>query len=143
QWLSRHIETRLQALPLAPVYPLRDARAAAPAVWFADRCEALAALLASSLREAPGAWYWAGVLPGWRPGMTIREILPRALRQAETEPAAGAAETGTAALLQALLRLDRLDAVLEHLEAGHVVPRPPSANVSAAAPRPLVPERHV
>jgi hypothetical protein len=140
QWLSRHIEARLQALQLAaPVDPRHDAPAAAPAVWFADRCEALAALLAASLRAAPRAWYWAGVLPGWRPGMTTREILPRALRQAESEPAAAAAAAGVAALLQALLRLDRLDAVLEHLDAGHVAPIA-NPNVITAEPRAHVPE---
>ena len=85
QWLSRHIETRLQALQLPPARPRHDAPSA-ELVWFADRSEALAVLLATSLHGAPRAWYWAGVLPGWRPGMTMRELLPRALRQAEAEP---------------------------------------------------------
>ena len=104
QWLSRHIETRLQALQLPPARPRHDAPSA-ELVWFADRSEALAVLLATSLHGAPRAWYWAGVLPGWRPGMTFRELLPRALRQAEAEPRAAAGVAGVAALLDRLLRL--------------------------------------
>jgi hypothetical protein len=129
QWLSRHIETRLQAMQLAPVPPRHDA----PAVWFSDRSEALAALLATSAQDAPRAWYWASVLPGWRPGMTMRELLPRALRQAAAEPHAAAGAAGVAALLERLLRLDRLDAILEHLDLGHVAPVAGSASAPAAA----------
>jgi hypothetical protein len=130
QWLSRHIETRLQALQLTPAHLRHEAPAAAPAVWFADRSEALATLLATSLHDAPRAWYWAGVLPGWRPGMRMRELLPRALRQAEGE-AAGAA--GVAALLDRLLRQGRLDPVLDHLESAHVAHIAGSANAAATA----------
>jgi hypothetical protein len=129
QWLSRHIETRLQAMQLAAVPPRPDA----PAVWFSDRSEALAALLASSAQDAPRAWYWAGVLPGWRPGMTMCELLPRALRQAAAEPLAAAGAAGVAALLDRLLRLDRLDAILEHLDLGHVAPVADSASPPAPA----------
>jgi hypothetical protein len=128
QWLSRHIETRLQAMQLAAVPPRPDA----PAVWFSDRSEALAALLATSAQDAPRAWYWAGVLPGWRPGMTMRELLPRALRQAAAEPHAAAGAAGVAALLDRLLRLDRLDAILEHLDLRHVAPVADPASVPAA-----------
>jgi len=133
QWLSRRIETRLQALQLTAVHSRHDAPSAAPAVWFADRSEALAALLAISLHDAPRAWYWAGVLPGWRPGMSMRELLPRALRQAEGE-AAGAA--GVAALLDRLLRQGRLDPVLDHLDPAQVAPVAGSANAIAAPPQP-------
>ena len=66
QWLSRHIETRLNALPLTPDRPNYDAPSA-ELVWFADRSEALAALLATSLDGAPRAWFWADVLPGCVP----------------------------------------------------------------------------
>jgi hypothetical protein len=128
QWLSRHIETRLQALQLTPVHPRHEAPAAARAVWFADRSEALAALLATSLHDAPRAWYWAGVLPGWRPGMSMRELLPRALRQAE-------GEAGVAALLDRLMRQGRLDSVLEHLDAAHVAPIAGSASATATPPQ--------
>ena len=92
QWLSRHIERRLRALQLTAVCAARRA-AAAPAVWFADRSEALAALLAASLHHAPRAWYWPGVLPGWRPGMTMRALLP--LRPS---PCRRAAEPGAGTL---------------------------------------------
>jgi hypothetical protein len=136
QWLSRQIETRLLGLPLAAADP-PHAAPAAPAVWFADRCAALAALLAASLDEAPRAWYWAGVLPGWHPGMTVRELLPRALRRAEVEPTGSA---GVAALLDRLLRLDRLDAMLEHLAEAHLAPlanssRATKRQTAAAAPQ--------
>jgi hypothetical protein len=142
QWLSRHIEARLRALQLAVRAPRDDKPSAAPLVWFADRSEALAALLAASLHDAPRAWYWAGVLPGWRPGMILRELLPRALRQAEAT--AGAA--GVAALLDRLLRLDRLDPVLDHLDPTHVLllsgsTGAPAASVeSIAMPRQAAPE---
>ncbi len=116
QWLSRHIETRLHALQLPPVRPRHDAPSA-ELVWFADRSEALADLLATSLHGTPRAWYWAGVLPGWRASMTMRELLSRVLRQAEVE-ADGPA--GVAALLDRLLRQGRLDLVLEHLDPCHV-----------------------
>jgi hypothetical protein len=117
QWLSRHIATRLQALRLTPVRPDDDAPAAAPAVWFADRSEALAALLSASLQDAPRAWYWAGVLPGWRPGIDMRELLARVLRQAAAESQAAAGVTG---LLDRLLHQGTLDAVLAHLDPEHV-----------------------
>ena len=139
QWLSRHIETRLQALQLPPARPRHDAPSA-ELVWFADRSEALAVLLATSLHGAPRAWYWAGVLPGWRAGMTLRELLPRALRQAEAEPRAAAGVAGVAALLERLLRLDRLDPVLEHLEPHHLAPQIGSASAPAAT-APSTPSR--
>jgi hypothetical protein len=135
QWLSRHIETRLRALQPALVRVRHDEEPpAASLVWFADRTEALAALLAASLQGVPRAWYWAGVLPGWRHGMTMRELLPRALHEAEAT--AGAA--GVAALLERLLRLDRLDPVLDHLDPAHVAP---ASGASTASIRPIVMQR--
>ena len=136
QWLSRHIETRLQALQLPPARPRHDAPSA-ELVWFADRSEALADLLATSLHGTPRAWYWAGVLPGWRASMTMRELLPRVLRQAEVE-ADGPA--GVAALLDRLLRQGRLDLVLEHLDPCHVQPIAGSASTPAAT-APSTPSR--
>jgi hypothetical protein len=122
QWLSRQIETRLRALQPTAVRVRHDKPSAAPLVWFADRSEALAALLSASLHHAPRAWYWPGVLPGWRPGMTMRELLPCALRQAAAAAGAGAQGAGVAALLDRLLRQGRLDAVLDHLDPADVAP---------------------
>jgi hypothetical protein len=144
QWLSRQIAMRLQALQLTPMRPRHGAAAAAPAVWFADRSEALAALLSATLHDAPRAWYWAGVLPGWRPGMTMRELLPRALHQAATEPQAAAGAAGVAALLHRLLHQGWLDAVLVHLDPDHVAPTAGSLAATATAPAsPLAPQHQI
>jgi hypothetical protein len=134
QWLSRHIEARLRGLQPAPVRVRQD-NLGAPAVWFADRSEALANLLATSLHAGARAWYWAGVLPGWRPGMTVPELLPLALRQAASETTQA---QSLAALLDRLLQLACLDQVLRHLDPAHV----PSAPDPARTERSSHQERH-
>ena len=136
QWLSQRIEARMRDVRPTLIRGAQDDPSAS-AVWFVDRSHALAALLASTVRQPPRAWYWAGILPGWRPRMRAPELLPRVLREAAARADAGTEPSAVAALLDRLLVLGVLDDVLGYLDRSRLTALGPSGAASWSAPHDL------
>jgi hypothetical protein len=130
--LSRTIEHRVRTLSLAAVHGCTPQAEHAAAVYFLDVAEPYRLLAARVARgDAPNAWFWPIVVPGYRPEAPAAETL-RAIALGALATTPGVAVL--VALVEELVREGTIDALCVSLRREDGAAMLAAAGISLASP---------